>query len=550
MTLTVQSLAELDTDKVVQARDYISQLLQEENEAIDLKRGVLHDLLLHLSGILAAAQQTNIDRVRQSSSLLAIEADPTLAEDDVVDRVLSNYRLTRIAGSAAAGTVTIVVDTLAPVTVPSGAVFSTDGQEFITLAPISAVESLANVTSDTDRVLTPRGDGSYSFTVDVSAVEAGAAGQVRRNTLMVPDVRLNNYVTSYATSDFTGGVDTETNSELLLRLQEGSSCKALSNRGSMYALLRESFPSYVSSSIVGFGDPELIRDQHSILPVSFGGRVDWYVRTQELPQSIALTKTATLIDKSTDGRGTWQFAIDRDEAPGFYDVTEIKTEDATNVSGSYSITSDVRTNDVTNISGQLTPDLESADEGAYSRWQTAIIQFYDSDTDTAGLVEGTSEQDYTVAVAAMPDIAEIQALVGSRANRNYGGDVLVRAPIPAFLSVAFTIQGTPGELLPDASAIRLALATYVNRLGFCGRLSASALSDIIHDHLTGRIVHSAIDMFAQVRYPDGTIVPLRSTEVLIVPSEPGSMVTARTVAFILDPNDVVISAETVNVPEI
>jgi hypothetical protein len=150
----------------------------------------------------------------------------------------------------------------------------------------------------------------------------------------------------------------------------------------------------------------------------------------------------------------------------------------------------------------------------------------------------------------MNDVAEIQTLLGSRGSRNYAGDVLVKAAIPCFVSIAFTVQGKAGEPLPDANAIRTALSNYVNTLGFCGRLHASALSDIIHNFITGRVAVSAVDMFGQIRRPDGTVRNLRSSEVLVIPDEADRMVTARTVVFVLETADIKISAETVNIPEI
>jgi hypothetical protein len=104
--------------------------------------------------------------------------------------------------------------------------------------------------------------------------------------------------------------------------------------------------------------------------------------------------------------------------------------------------------------------------------------------------------------------------------------------------------------LPDANGIADALANYVNTIGFCGRLYSSSLSDIIHNFLTSKISVGAIDMFGQVLRPDGTILQLRDTEELVIPTEDGTLISGRTVNFILDPANVKISADTVVIPEI
>lgn len=550
MALAITSLSDLATADVEQIRETLAQLLQEENETIDLKRGVLHDLLLHYSAMLAAGTQENIDRLRQSSSLLAISEDPTLADDEIVDGILSNYRVDRKTGQYSTGSVTIVVSALSTVTVENGALFVAEGKQYRSNASYVARTTSASSQSDTDRVLTPLGDGTYAFTISVTAVEIGSASKLTKNTLLVPSASIVNFVKAYATADFSDGVDTETNAELLQRLQTGIACRAMSNRVNMAAMLQEqpAFENIVASSIIGYGDGEMQRDQHSIFPVSYGGRVDWYVRTQQLPQQAGLTKPATLIAKLPDGTSTWQFSLSRDEAPGFYDVTSIQPASLAETTGGFTITADIRANDLTPVAGELLPDIQTVTEGSFSRYQTTVIQFLDTMTDVSALSVGAT-QSYAVTVRYMPLIDSLQTFVSDRDHRNYAGDVLMKAAIPCFVSLSFTIEGRAGEPLPQAYEIKDDLAQFVNTIGFCGRLYASELADRIHNYLTGKLAISAIDMFGQIRCPDGTVESLRSTEALIIPTRPEDMISARTVTFILSPDDIAISARTVNIPE-
>lgn len=548
MSLQVTSLSELSSEQVLEALEIVKQLLQEEHPEAYVRTGVISGLLLLTTAQHLAAAREEIDRVRRSSSLLAVSADPTLAVDDVVDRVLSNYRITRQAGAAATGEVTIVVSQLATVTVPSGAVFEGDGQQFTADSAYVARTSAANVLSDSDRVLSATADGQYSFNIDVTAVAAGAAGMLDKDTALTPQTQLVNFVRAYAASDFVGGVDQETNSQLLAQAQAGLAAEGLSGRANMLAALRKRYPTVVGSSIIGYGDAEMLRDQHSVLPVSFGGRVDWYVRTQQLPQRVGLTKTATLISKTVDGFGVWQFSVGRDEVPGFYDVTEIRLTGALAGTG-YEIVQEVRSSDLTSIAGELLPDIETTAESAFSRYQATVVQFKDDDTSTGDLALGAT-QDYDVTVRGMPNIASIQTSMSSRSLRNYGGDVLIKAPVPCFVSLSFVLEGQSGASLPDAHTVKAALASYVNNLGFTGRLAASAVLDVIHDYLSGGLTVVSLDMVGEILRPDGTLQRLRSGEVLIIPDESGRMVSARTVGFMLDPDDVLISARAVNIPEI
>jgi hypothetical protein len=81
---------------------------------------VFHDLVLYFNSVLNAAIQENIDRVLKSNSLQAISADPTLADDTIVDQVLSNFNLTRKDGTPASGAATVILSFPETTTVSSG----------------------------------------------------------------------------------------------------------------------------------------------------------------------------------------------------------------------------------------------------------------------------------------------------------------------------------------------------------------------------------------------------------------------------------------------
>ena len=90
MALEIASFDELDPAKVESMIATMSQLMAEKHPEVELTRGVFHDLVLYFNGLLNAAVRENIDRVLQSSSLLKITENPALADDAVVDNVLSN----------------------------------------------------------------------------------------------------------------------------------------------------------------------------------------------------------------------------------------------------------------------------------------------------------------------------------------------------------------------------------------------------------------------------------------------------------------------------
>lgn len=543
MTIVPSNLADLDLDDVTQLVEEYTTLLQEAYPDMDLKRGVLQDLLLRPAAALAARQQEALQRYLNARSLQQIEEDPTLADTGVVDDILSNFLVTRSTGSAATGEVTVVVSQATTVTIPSGLVFTANGQEFQADSAFTAKAEASQINSDNDRLLRLLADGNYAFTIEVTAVEEGAEGLLTKDTLLVPALTPKNYVTSYAASDFTDGDVPETNTELLLRLQEGLAAKAPSNRVNMQAMLRtfDGLETVLRTSIVGMSDSEMTRDQHTLFPVSSGGVVDWYIRPQERLLHQALTVTAVLVSVDSDDVGTWQLSLGRDVASGFYELRSIRLPTAENVVGSLTILSETRGLDLTG-SG-FVPDLDTTAEGTFSRYQTVIAQFTDDVSSHTGLAPGAT-RDYDVEVVMMPLIDTAQDALNAYDIRSYGADLLVRGAIPCFVQLSFTIQKPSTVADPDVEDIQNALASAVNNVPFIGRLYASNLHDVIHAYLPANTSVSKIDMLGRLWLPTLASHYLRSTEVLVIPTDVHPQVSEKTVQFFLDPEDIAVTIVT------
>lgn len=547
MAIEVPDLSTLSDDEVQQTLDFITQRVGEYAPTVSRRRGVVKEIVLQLASVLGAAQAKIIqDQVENSSSLKLITENPEGADPEMVDRVLSNFRITRKPGGQASGPVTIVISQLIPVTVPKGMVFESNGVTFLADNAFAARTSVGSVVNETDRLIRAIGDGDYAFTIDVTASEEGSGGQLKRTTRLTPQSLIPSFVTAYAESDFTGGLDADTNEELLTRLQEGLSDRSSSNRVTIDSMIRDNdaFSRVLATSTIGYGDPEQLR-YHYLFPVAFGGRIDVYAHTQGLPQSLKLTKAATLIEKRAAG-SVWQFSLTREDAPGFYEVSKVLLsgqDDGTQTG--YEVEAVQRGLDLTADGTGIVPDLETPVEAAFTRFQTAAIRFLDTETDVTGLTVDVSSQDYDVIVSAMPQIADLQTFLSDRGRRPGAADLLVKAPVPCFLEVNFVVYKKTGQPDPDLGAIRVSLADYVNNLGFIGRLSAGALASVAHTHLVNGQTLSAIDMFGRILPPDGVTKFVRSDETLLIPDLPDRMVTARTVVFFLDPDSVGISTTAV-----
>jgi uncharacterized phage protein gp47/JayE len=527
------SIEGLDADAIDQIEEQLVDAIKADYPSMDLGKGrVLRELLIRPAAIFHVERQTDIDNLRQSMSLKAIEEDPSLADDDVVDGVLSNYRISREEGTKASGSLTVVISALSTTTVPQGTVFTADGQEFATDQTYVGVPDQEAVTNDQMRLISARTDGSYAFTIPVTAVEAGSSSQIRRNTRFTSDTSIAGVVDIFATQDFTGGTDTETNQQLIDRFNTGISPSTFSGRVQIEALVRETVTGTEDVSITGFGDAEMIRDQHNIFGMSAGGKADLWVRTQEKPESVTLTKEAVLIDA---GEKLWQVSLARDDFPGFYVVEAVLPSDsAAEVTGTLEITGESRSVDMTQETNEFVPDVQSIIEGAYSRYQTSIIQF--KDPDTADDAEVGDRVDYNVNVLGLRNIDTLQDVAVDRSVRNPQADYLVRAPVPAFVTINVTVLYKYGDEAPDADTIKAEIVSRVNALRFeDGQLPVSVVHDAVHNAAGTEIVSvSPIDFMCQIRKPDGDIITIRDTDGIEIPSLPNEGITSRTVSFFTD----------------
>lgn len=534
------SLTTLNAADVQQLLDRLVTQLQELNPSLDLKRGVFKDTVAYYHAVLEASIRTSLRRYQSARSLQQIQANPTIADNEVVNDVLSNWGITRRVGTKAIGTVTIELSQARSVVIPLNFVFEASGRRYLATRTFTSRAVESQVSSEADRLLQSLSNGNYAFTIEVEAAEVGPAYKLSAGNIIVPNRTIVNYVTSYANSTFSDGIGTETNEELLQQLQLGIAAKTLSNRTNMRSFLRSipAFDSITNQSIIGYGDAEMLRDRHTVFPISYGGRVDWYIRGQVPLQRTRLLVTAVCVEVSNTN-STWQFAVAKNDAPGFYEITKIRRIADEGLNSGFEPSSDVRSNDLTE-SGFL-PDIATAAEGAYSAFQAAVIRFIDTAAAVTGLGIGQTAQ-YFCDVVGTPLIREVQELLGSRDVRSYAADVLVKAPIPCFVEVTLTINKAAGDVAPSIAAVQTAVVDIINNTDFIGRLDGSRIIEAVHGFLQDNLSVTDLDLFGRIRNPDGTMQYLRDSDSLIIPDQPAKMVTAKTVQFFTE-----ISKVTVNI---
>lgn len=562
MSIEVTSLTDLDTNDVSESLARQRQLLSEYNPDAKVIGGVIDELLLRSSALLDTVHRQNFDRLKNSQSLQAIREDPTLVDDDVLDSLASNYGVTRAAAASATGQITIVISSSADTVIAAGAKFTgANGRTYLSDLVYTARANGNDVIADNDRLISTLSDGTYAFTIDATAEETGEDGNISMFTSMVPETPPANYLAAYASSDFTGGADAETTDELIDRLQVGMSNRSIDTRQSIEATIRDydGLANIVALSVIGYGDPEQIR-YHTIFPVAIGSRIDGYLRTSGLVSTKTLTKTATLISK-VGAEGTWQFSLTRDDAPGFYEISKVLLTTDVATEDTFEITQDTRGYDVTVDTGEdatnstkIVPDVTSALEAAYSRYQTGVIQFVDDRTDATSLTVNVSTKDYAVYVSYLEGIEDAQDAVSARAVRSLSGDCLIKAAVPCFVTLTVTVNRRVDDPELDEDALKQAAVNAVNNVNFTGKLSASTVSAAVQNALVTQGATKStvanVSIGSRLRKPNGSEVTGTTTTTLTIANDYANMVSARTVVFFTKLTDVTMTVVDVDAPEV
>lgn len=546
MPIDITTLAELDSTSLKTLEDFLAAFLKDAFPSARVKPGtVFRDVFARAGAITNAIPQQTYTRLKGSMSMLDIIQNPTLADATSVDKILSNYNITRLPGTQAQGQLTIILSANVFTPISPNTIFTANGKTFHPSQSFSGVPTAANVTTSHDRLITQRSDGNYSFVIDVVADEVGEESRASRDTRFTAEPSIQAGIDIVATGDFVYGTGAETNEQLLARLQNGITAKVLGSRITSKAIIKNQFPAVNDVSIVGTGDAEMLRDGHSLLGIKTGCKADVYVRTSDRPVTATVIKEAKLCDV---GNRIWQLDFTRDEFPAMYKVTTILPADATNASGSFEIVSDVRGADTTEVTGVDRVPAITGTESVYTRYQTVTIRFCDSMTDTTDMAIGDTK-DYRVDVLYMPSIAEINDWLLNRSRHPEGGDYLVKAPIPCNVAVSLLIRKGVGDPDPNIGALTVAIASAVNSVDFAsGQLPSSVIIGAVQALLTGRTqVVPPLDLRGEIRFPSGESAWVFNPNNLIPPDRPELMATSRTVAFYLDPNDVHINVVTSNV---
>lgn len=544
MAITFPNLTSLNLADVNAAKAILIQRLQEKSPTIEFRRGVVHDLLLQLESVIHAAQESYADKFRKAGSIQAIEADPSLADDALVDQVLSNFLISRKQGERSYGEITVVIPSPKATVVAINSVFTAFGKRYLATNTFAAKTSAASVITTSDKLIFEIGDGTYGFNISVEAEEVGADTALKQGDKLQMLVPVGGIISAFVTVDFVQGTAVETNIELIERLREGVAAKNFSNKYTLVSLIKSNFTSIHDVESFGYGAPEQIR-YHGLFPVAHGGRLDVAIKNNGLPSKSVVDTEATLVEQRING-GLWQTSFTREHAPGFYEASRIvRAADKNNVSilNGYETVAMVRGFDKSDDGTGFSPDIETAKEAAFTAYQTCTLQFLDTDTD-ASLPVGT-KANYSFTLRHQSGLSNIQSYLNNADVRPTGSDALVRAAVPFDTKVSVVIHNRNKDYTVPVDTINEELFKYVNSLPFGSKLYESNIISIVQNILTEDQSINSVDLRGRIIYPSGRIRYINGRVSLTIPDDPSNLVTSKTTAYFLDKSDIQITVQSV-----
>ncbi|GIW89583.1 MAG: hypothetical protein KatS3mg109_0015 [Pirellulaceae bacterium] len=509
--------------------DALKRWLRDLYPELDVNGPVVNTLFL----LPAAERQGYLDKIirvlRDYSLLKPLPRNTILSEslrNELLEQQLKEFNLTVQEGQPASGLLRLRFSDNSSRVIPDGSEFtSSGGTAFVSQSYLLRASSSGS--SDSRVVLYQKRDNSYEVVLPVTMRSPGVAGNVSVGTAFTSSLLLDGLTSVTAAATFSGGRDAGDISDVINSFLDGRFHKAVGSRDQLVALIRSdnSLGDVKDIGVVGSGDPEMHRDKIKFIPGG-GGMVDLYVSSGSFPATVPIVLDAVPISRPDAGAQRYTISVSRDVLPGFLGVIEARDQET---GAELLIESVAMGVDTSPIYGESVPTLQSVSHATFSRYQTATITVVDPALDYDPT--RTDLRRVSVDFWYQPGIREIQSRLSSRSVRYIGGDILVRAALPCFVSVVIRLRSPSSDQLPDANVMKQAVVSEIFRNPMRGSIYLSDVASAILPYIRPSISIVAVDFYGVLFAPDGGHRSINTRDEISIPYEPESQITSRTAAF-------------------
>lgn len=284
---TVLEGIQVSREDILEAETFARQYLRALFPDLDLREGVaLNDLVIRPFATLTAMLNKGLNYYFSTNSISGITDDsPT----ELVDKLMSNFFLTRLPGSSAVvRTRLFFLTNNRDIFISQNSTFSIDNVVMFKPA-VDLLISGSELTYDADRE-------EYFYDVDLISTSQDSAANIEGGDFIYHSSVDPYFIQASVLFLVQKAISVETNTEFLERAKTAVSTRNLINTRSIDSQIKETF-NFISQVIpVGFGDAEMKRDivlvQNPYVSgaqqqLHIGGKVDVYVNsatTSEIKQ--------------------------------------------------------------------------------------------------------------------------------------------------------------------------------------------------------------------------------------------------------------------------
>jgi hypothetical protein len=511
-------------EEILEAQSLVRQYIGDKYKDLDFSElSSLNDLVIRPTAQMLLIFKRLIVKFAETNTLSKALESGNNSSPAIVDALLSNFSLSRRFGSVASGKIKLVVEgTPTSLTVSDILEFSTiDGLVF---NPIQGyVASSSPTSADELKIIHDASQRQSTVIIPAVAKSSGSVYNVEQYTpFTVSSTSAFQLISASAFSNFSGGSNDESNSEIINRLIPALSARNLASPLAIEQTLRERFPAIQQISIHGVNSKNMTRNSHNIFGIKTGCFCDVYVKTSPFFEEIVVEKIAEKIQwadpdlpELSNYIGKYMVKTSRDDAPGYYKVNRVTLNDD-NILGSFLILDSIKNINTASLDGTNQNYINNIVEGNYSSFIEEYIIFDPIDDPNPS---GTS---LTVKIyfEGIPQIKEIQDFVNGNDAQTALVDTLIRACIPCLIQI---------------SEIKVKVKAETT--------SAEQIQSIIVDYI------NSVDPKSQEIRADGIITALK-TDSNIVSVDTPLLITGKIIAPDLDNTVVeVFSESTLVIPE-
>ena len=265
----------------VKWEDFLKDIVKGENLDMETENSAFSDLVTKPTSLIFPPIISEIERMLENQSL----SNYTNMSESEMDRLMTNWFLSRYQGDAAKGEVRMYFSEPSDMNIPSNTIFtdSTNSQYHSTSSVILSLDQMSRSM-----------EGQYFYIdVPITAEVTGTSFNIPANTITGTSGTFSYLVRAVNKNAIVGGRDKESNYEFMRRGMVSIGTRDFACKWGIETLIRMRFPNITQVRIVGAGEVDMDRD--IALGIHISGKADVFIRTISTEQKTQIIPSGTSV---------------------------------------------------------------------------------------------------------------------------------------------------------------------------------------------------------------------------------------------------------------